>query len=77
MKFKIYALATTGRYCGVIEADSKEEAEGRAEEVYAERTIGLCHHCANKCDEPNIHSFDIEPADDSEEADFEKLAERF
>ena len=61
-KFRVYGVVTGGKYLGVVEADSAEEAVEKAGEL-DECCVSLCHQCASECDGAEISDLSAEPAD--------------
>lgn len=50
-KYRCYAIVTSSKYLGEVEADSEEEAKNEASEKFSdEMYISLCHQCASGID---------------------------
>ena len=58
-KYRIYGMVAASKCFGVIEADSKEEAESKAWDEY-DSTISLCHQCAGELDAEEIYKMEAE-----------------
>lgn len=67
-KFSIFGTVTGGKYCGTIEADSKEEAEEIAWANMSKQLdldVNLCHQCNGECENAEITELTAEEDDGS------------
>ncbi len=60
-KWSVWAKVVGTKYLGEFEADTKEDAEAMALESDA-ASITLCHHCGEKCEDPECIEAMAEPA---------------
>lgn len=64
-KYTIIGIVETGKWLGMIEANSEEEALEIAEKdknIQNNSYISLCHQCANELDDPQITELRAFPA---------------
>jgi hypothetical protein len=55
-KFDVYGVVTGGKYLGVFEAETPEEAAELAMESDEGGHISLCHQCASECEDGIVES---------------------
>lgn len=62
--YKVYGIATIGKYLGEVQASSEEEAKDKAyDELSNEMHISICHHCSREMqDSPEITDLQVEEA---------------
>lgn len=58
MKWHANGHVIGGKYLGVIEADTAEEAK---EKAFRKASVHLCHQCSRECENAEIEDIDIEP----------------
>ena len=56
-KFRVYGVVTGGKFIGVYEGDTAEEAESKA---WEDAHVSICHQCAEEIDDPEIHELQSE-----------------
>lgn len=61
-KYRIYGMIAASKCFGVIEADSKEDAESKAWEEY-DCNISLCYQCSHEIDADEIYKMEAELVD--------------
>lgn len=60
MKYNVFGIMTASTLLGVYEADSKEEAEEKAEkDPEANYNPGLCWHCSNDIELNEVYELQI------------------
>jgi len=67
-RWEIYGTVTGGKYCGTIEADSKEEAEEIAWSNLSKQLdldVDLCYRCSGQCENATITELNAEEEDGS------------
>lgn len=66
--YRIYGIATIGKYLGEVTAESKEEALDKAETddaITANHHISICHHCSRQMqDTPEITELQAEEVEE-------------
>jgi hypothetical protein len=51
-KYEVMGVVSGGKFMGIYEAESKEEAEQMA--LDKEGYVSLCHQCASECEDAQI-----------------------
>ena len=65
-KYRIYGAVTGSKYLGTVEADNEAQAKEKGEQL-DECYIGLCHQCADECEDPEVTVVHVELADEDDE----------
>ncbi|MNR93663.1 hypothetical protein D3C72_247210 [compost metagenome] len=63
VKYRVYGSVKATKYIGVIEANSKEEAEEKAWRM-DEAAVSLCHQCSSEAEDPEIDELVIEEVEE-------------
>ena len=60
--YRVYGIATIGKYLGTVEADSPEDAIDKGwDECTDKMHISICHHCSRQMqDSPEITELQVE-----------------
>ena len=58
-RYRAYGVVYGGKYLGTVEADSKEEAINKAQELDS-CYVSICHQCADEIDDPQIDRVQVE-----------------
>lgn len=62
-KWHIYGAVGATKYLGVVEAETKEDAEEKGMNL-PEAYVSVCHHCSSEVGDPEIQSVTAEESDD-------------
>lgn len=66
-KFEVSAVFTASKYLGEIEAETKEEAEEKALDMFEEKLYpSICFQCAEEFDDVPVFSEIVAEEDDGE-----------
>ena len=57
-KYSCNGIVGGGKYLGVVEADSPEEAKEKAW-LLGTCYVSFCHQCAGECEDPQITDIDV------------------
>ena len=63
-KYRVCGHVSAGKYLGVFEADSKDEAIEKALNS-EEACVSLCHHCSGEAEDPEIHEATADLVDEA------------
>ena len=63
-RYRVYGTVTGGKFLGIYEAASKEEAEDRA---WAAAHVCICHQCSREIDDPDITAVEAEEIAEGDE----------
>jgi len=64
-KWSCNATVVGGKYLGVVEAETREEAQGKADKL-ADAGVSLCHQCSGQCESPQITEIYVDEEDECE-----------
>lgn len=60
-KFHVYAVVTGSKYLGEVDAETKEEAIEKGENLKSVN-ISICHQCSSECENPEVTEITAEEA---------------
>lgn len=58
-KWGVYGKVVGSKFLGIVEADTKKDAEAKADELLANAYVGFCHQCSSNCEDPEIDSIEV------------------